>query len=242
MNKPLYLFAIVLSITIISGIWIFGFDDELFGVVNAMKNTSTDYSHDTTENVSEQQEVISDTIISKGEETTIMQNTVKENLTDSTKAKTSYTAADHSNPKPPTNEELIRRLEKKDFELAGSGIGFQGGPSNAKNSSINLALTPVIDSKLTKFTIKSGSVNYGDSIIHMEDGTLEISGDKVTISLTQDDYLDSIGTFVGTLSGSLLTSRHQTNSVHFENQLLYLEKGARAPIHFIFDSSINAKS
>ena len=236
MDKLQFLFTMVLSATVIGGIWIFGFDDELYDAVNFFKKPSTTYPIEKAEALSDLQQVtITNTITEEKDESVIVHDEhFEEPLVNTQKTETPHTTMIHSSPKPISAEDKIKSLEKLDFALTGEGIGHQGAMANSKKSSIDLTLSPVSGSKLTKFTIKSGTISYGGFIVNVEDGTIEVSGDRVTISLAQDDKVDPIGTLIGTLKGSISDAK-QVNSIHFEDQKIYLGKGIVAPIHFTFD-------
>lgn len=239
MDKLQFLFTMVLLATVIGGIWIFGLDDNLYDAVNSLKKSSTIHPIEKAEAISDQQQnTIINAISEEKDESLIVHNEhFEEPLLTSQKTEIPHTTVIHSNPKTITEEDKIKSLEKLDFELRGEGIGHQGAIANSKKSLIDFTLNPVPDSKLTKFTIKYGTINYGGFIVNVKDGTIEVSGDKITISLTQDDNVDPIGTLIGTLKSSISDAK-QANSIHFEDQKIYLGKGIVAPIHFTFDCTL----
>ncbi len=231
-KKPInYNLVAILSISaiLVAGIWIFGFDDELFGTKQITHDSVSQPiqqplpnppSPTTTENRP------AESLQTKPIETKSEPQPVVTKTTDEPKPIGEQTTS---------KEELnpISLLQTKEFALDAEGTAWEGAPSTSKAADIELKLIPIEGTKLEKFDVSDGKIVIGITGISFDKGTAEIKGTTITISSVNDDSLDPFFTITGTLDEPILADKDNAQKVTFSNQLIFFgKKDESTPHHF----------
>ena len=127
--------------------------------------------------------------------------------------------------------ERIKMLEERLFELSGSGTGWEGSRHLSKYTTIDLELEPIVGTKLTEFRIISGRLIYDSIGIQLEEGKVSIEQNIFLIEIEHDEAMDPYLTMTAKISGSILDDDDNKIKLDFEDQLLYLVKDDKTPIH-----------
>lgn len=208
---------LVIAATMIAGIWIFGFDDELFGI----KPTKQDPNPQLIP-----KPLISKQIIEKSSQNTqINPEPTKTYTTPEQRPIAQYITSKDSNQ--------INSLEDAKFTLDAEGTAYEGSPSLTKPAEITLNLTPIKNTKLEKFDVSDGRIIIGTTAISFDKGTAEIKGTTMSISVINDDQLDPFFTITGTLDESILSDKDSVQDISFSNQLIYFGKQDETTPHHI---------
>jgi len=224
-QKPVnyHLVAILaIAAVLVAGIWIFGFDDELFGTKPIKQSPLPQPT--------QQKPVV--------QSPTVVQKTPIENMQSKPNAKPTEKPTTPSEQKPviqyATNKDpdLVNLLENSKFELDVDGTVYEGSPSLAKPAEITLKLMPIKGTKLEKFDVSDGKIIIGNVGISFDKGTAEVKGTTISISVIHDDLLDPFFTIIGTLDEPILSNKDSTQKVSFSDQLVYLgNKDDSTPHH-----------
>ncbi|TBR08580.1 MAG: hypothetical protein EPO62_06785 [Candidatus Nitrosotenuis sp.] len=224
-KKPVnyqHLAILAIAAVLVAGIWIFGFDDELFGT-KPIKSPIP-------------QPVQQKSVV---QNPTITQKTPSENLQSKPDATPTEKPAVMPEQKQviqyATNKDpdLTDSLENSKFELDVDGTAYEGSPSLAKHAEITLKLMPIKGTKLEKFDVSDGRMIIGDGSVSFDTGTAEVKGTTISISVIHDDSLDPFFTITGTLDEPILSNKDSTQKVSFSDQLVYLgNKDDSTPHHF----------
>ena len=216
-TKRYEIYAIITIITmIVAGIWIFGFDDELFG--------TKPIKQDSIPQPMQQKPLAQKMPIENQQSKSYVEPAQKP--TTALAEKPIIQHYTNKNPDPST-------LEDARFELDVDGTAYTGSPSLAKPAEITLKLIPIKGSKLEKFDVSDGKIIIGNMGISFDKGIAEIKGTTISISVTNDDSLDPFFSIIGILDEPILSDKDSTQRVSFSDQLVYFgKKDESIPHHF----------
>jgi hypothetical protein len=229
-TKRYEIYAIITIITIIvAGIWIFGFDDELFGTKQIKLDSNP-------EQIPQKPLVQSPTIVQKMYDENLQAKPDTEPTEKPTIPKQKPVIQHATNKNP----DLTDSLENAMFKLDVDGTAYEGSPALTKSAEITLNLTPIKDTELEKFDVSNGRIIIGTTAISFDKGTAEIKGTAILISVSNDDSLDPFFTIVGTLDDPILSDKDSTQNVSFLDQLVYFgKKDETTPHHFNVNGELN---
>lgn len=211
---------------IIAGIWIFHFDDELFGSLFPKPDLKTPLAKPATTTV----ENNPNTIIENKPDT---KNTVQANEPKMIKTEPILSYKDKLVRSEVTEFSKIEFLESKTFDLDVSGTAYEGSPSLSNPAELHMIIKAKEGTKLEKFDVLDAHILIGYGGLNLDKIQVEIKDKQITISSTNDDPADPYFTFVGTLDESLLTDNDQKQKITFENQLLFLSKKDESTPHHL---------
>lgn len=135
-------------------------------------------------------------------------------------------------------QERIELLEKKSFELSGSGTGWEGSPHLSKYTIIELELEPIVATELAEFRIKSGKLVIDGAKIDLE-GKARIKDDNFIIEIEQNDAMDPYLIMTAKFGDSIVDDKDRKIQLVFEDQLLYLIKDETTPIHLDLETILS---
>ena len=211
---------------VVAGIWVFHFDDELFGSLFPKPYLKTP--------VAKPVEIIVENnpnqIIENKPNT---KDTVQVNEPKMIKTEPVLSYKDKLIKSEVAEFNKIGFLESKKFELDASGTAYEGSPSLSKPAELHIILKAKEGTKLEKFEAIDARIFMGDSGIHFDKIQVEIKDKQIKISSTNDDPADPYFTFVGTLDELLLSDNDQKQKITFENQLLFLSKKNESTPHHL---------
>lgn len=244
------LLAIVISV--ISGIWLFGFADDVFSVFeNNSDSVSESVFYETSDKQEESHIVKPDT---QTNSSLSPQTTVHSPISLDSEKKT-----EPSEPTPITenklkqkNEEITRQtesristekrilqLEKQTFILFGEGSGYEGAVHLSKHVRLNFELNPISGTNLEQFDIEKGTINLGGYTFMIEGGTVTLDQDVISLSVEHDDHRDPYLDMTGIVHGSILSGK--SLDITFEDQLLGLTKEDQTPVHLNLELTMKIK-
>lgn len=217
---------------VISGIWIFHFDDELFGSLFPKHDSKTSITKPVENMIQNSPSIIEENKpYAKNAIQPDEQKTIKTEPVLPLKVKPEV-----------TEFSKIEFLESKEFALDVSGTAYEGSPSLSKPAELHLTMKANRGTNLEKFEVLDARILIGDAGIRLDKIQVEIKDKQITISSTNDDPADPYLTFVGTLDESLLADNDQKQKIVFENQLLFLsKKDEPTPHHFELTGTLKSE-
>lgn len=132
-------------------------------------------------------------------------------------------------------ESKLKRFEKEDFQIKGTGNAWEGAPHISKQAQINLKLEPVKGAALTQFEITEGKITIGDSTFNFKSGTVEINDSEIFVNILANGNSFPFANMRGTIDSPVIDSNYKS-SVKFENQLFYMNSADKTPFHFSFNA------
>lgn len=234
---------LAIVITIVSGVWLFGFADDVFSVFQTNFDEIPDRLFYENSNEQKESNIIKDT----AKQNTVPispQSVLDESKSSNSEKKPEYSESISSLPEKPIqydeNErkqvnpdvsfgKKIQQLEKRIFILSGDGSGYEGAAHLSESARLNFKLNPVSGTDLGEFNIKSGTIRIGGHTFVIGGGSVILDQDKISISVEHDDHRDPYLDMIGTVNGSILND--ESLIISFENQLLGLTKEDQTPIH-----------
>lgn len=224
-KKPVnYQIIAILAIAaiLVAGIWIFGFDDELFGTKQINRDSNS-------ESITQKSVIQSPTVVQKIPDENLQAKSDPEPTEEQTMPEQKLIIQYPTNKDP----DLTGSLENTEFKLDVDGTAYEGSPSLAKPAEITLNLIPIKGTKLEKFDVSNGRIIIGTTAVSFDKGTAEIKGTAISISVINDDSLDPFFTIVGILDEPILSDKDSTQKVSFSDQLVYFGKNDETtPHHF----------
>ena len=236
-DSKIHLFGIISIVgVIISGIWIFGFDDELFGFITFRSDTpltrdtvlestqQNNYEFENNNNDDEYQKEISKSVQEPKSENTIIQ-------------KNNVTEPETKNASTQTLVKSTQNSENNFFILRGEGTSYEATKALSKKVIFELDLKPVPKTDLKEFTFRDGGFFFGTYDIDIDEGKVTINDNIISIESIVNDSMDPVVKISGKVDGSLM----KQNEVHvkFENQLFYIHRDATRPQHLDLDGIIS---
>ena len=212
---------------VVSGIWIFGFDDELFGPLFPKHDSKVLPTKPVEIPIENNQNEI------EPNKPTTTQNTIPSDEPKIVKTEPISSYQDKLVKSEDAKFDKTEFLETKEFDLDVSGTAYEGSPSLSKPADLELKLKPKQNTNLQKFDVLDARLGIGDGGINIDNVQVEIKDTQITISITSDDPADPYFTFVGTLDESLLGDNGNKQKVAFENQLLFLGKKDESTPHHL---------
>ncbi len=233
-------------VTIVASFWGFGLADKVFdfdSLVQEIKEGIRDpeikqnkeeilveHTEDESEQIEEialEQDVTSEESLHPTKE----MNAEPEIVSSESEFETEYDNYNQENKRTKAKllQERIELLEERLFELSGSGTGWEGARHLSKFTTIKLKLEPIAGTELTEFRIMSGMLSYGGIGISLEEGKVSIEQNIFLIEIEHDEATDPYLTMTAKIIGSILDDNKI--ELDFEDQLLYLVKEDKTPIH-----------
>ncbi|AJZ75888.2 hypothetical protein SU86_005355 [Candidatus Nitrosotenuis cloacae] len=217
---------------LVAGIWIFGFDDEIFGTKTVNQNSIPQPT--------QQKQIVSDDVMIETKPSETPQTKPDAEMTEKPNDPEQKLTIKHTTNK---GSNLMKSLENSEFELDVHGTAYEGSRSLSKAAEITLKMIPVKDTNLEKFDVSDGKLIIGITGISFDKGTAEIKGTTISISVTNDDSLDPFFTIIGTLDEPVRADKDTKQKVTFADQLIYFGKKDEAtPHHFDADGELKHTS
>lgn len=240
---------IAIVVSIVSGVWIFGFADDVF---SSFQKGFDDVSHEAfyvNSNEPKESGVIEDDI--QVSSVTEPHEPVSNKPIPNSKAKPENSESVTPVIEKPTTEkhekkikqvsldEKIEQLEEQTFVLFGDGSGYEGASHLSERAELDLELKSVSGTQLEEFDIKSGTLEIGGHTFTIEGGSVTLTQDVISLSIAHVDHRDPYLDMTGTVNGSILNDK--SLSITFENQLLGLMEADPTPIHLSLELTMEVK-
>lgn len=230
---------LALVISVVSGIWLFGFADDVFSV---FQNNSDNVSESIFYENSDKQEQPSVETVTQTNSLPLTDPAENKELSElEKKTKPTEPTSPSENKLKEKNESITRQtepkispekrilqLEKQTFALFGEGSGYEGAAHLSEHARLNFELNPVLGTKLEQFDIEKGTLSIGGYTFTIEGGTVILDQDTISLSVEHDDHRDPYLDMTGTVNGSILSDK--SLEIIFKNQSLGLTKEDQTPI------------